>query len=336
MSGIEPAGASGGHAYVAPLASSTPMKRTTLLTFTRTPPSRRPPMPSPPRTSCLRAIGAGAIAVLLTGCASAAPGSGSAALWIEEHAEWRDVFTGAGTRGVFALHRVGAPTILVSDSGRAARSYLPASTFKVPNSLIALEMGIVQDERHWFPMTWEPTEIEAWNRDHTFESALRHSVVPIYQIVARAVGEDRYEDWLARLVYGNEDPGGGIDHFWLDGDLRTSALDQIDFLSRLSTGSLPLSRRSQDIVRRMLLQEDAACYALFGKTGLVGVAARREIAPEDRVGWFVGWVERDTATWAFALNLDVRRSEDAQARVPLAKELLERSGVIPADGCPGT
>jgi beta-lactamase class D len=280
-------------------------------------------------------LAACAAALALAACA-AAPRStpaDAAGLRVEERTTLRGVFAEADVGGVFALRRVDGPEVVVSDAARARRPYLPASTFKIPNSLIALELGIVADEHARFPMTWEPTEIEAWNREHTFASALRASVVPVYQIVARQVGEARYREWLERMDYGNRDPGGGIEHFWLDGDLRTSALDQVDFLSRMAAGSLPVSERSRRIVRGMLAQEETACYRLFAKTGLVGVAARREVAPEERVGWYVGWVESDTATWAFALNLDVSRPGDAGKRAPLARELLARAGVLPADGC---
>ena len=131
------------------------------------------------------------------------------------------------------------------------------------------------------------------------------------------------------LGYGNADTRGGVDHFWLDGALRTSALDQVRFLARLATVSLRASERSQRIVSRMLVQEANDCYTLFAKTGLVGVAAQREIAPAERVGWYVGWVRRGRDMWAFALNLDVRQPDHAGRRGPIANELLARTGVIP-------
>ncbi len=257
-----------------------------------------------------------------------------------EHPEWRAVFDSAGVRGTFVVRRVGsgaggsARRDDVYDAARARRPYLPASTFKIPNSLIALELGVVREERERFPMTWPRSDVsEAWNRAHTLRTALKYSVVPVYQIVARRVGEPRYRSWLARLDYGNRDPGGGVDHFWLDGALRTTAVDQVDFLERLAELRLPMSERSQRVVREMLVVEANPCYVLRAKTGLVGVAASRVVGPEERVGWYVGWVEADTASRAFALNIDVVRPNDPATRQGLAKALLTRAGAVPAGGC---
>ena len=226
----------------------------------------------------------------------------------------------------------GSAPLDVYDAERAHRRYLPASTFKIPNSLVALELGVVRDERQRFPYSWPKTEITTWNRDHTFATALKYSVVPVYQQIARQVGEARYRDWLTRLDYGNGDPGGGIDHFWLDGDLRISAVEQIAFLSRLATLRLPLSERSQRIVHAMLVIEANPCYVLRAKTGLLGVSATRRVEP---VGWYVGWVETDTATHVFAMNIDIKRPAEAAARQRVAKAVLVRAGVIPAKGCAG-
>lgn len=279
------------------------------------------------RLSITIAVGAAALAAPL-----AALRPQSASFTVVERAEWRAPFDSAGVEGTFALRRLGSSTVEAYDAARAARGFIPASTFKIPNSLIALETGIVRDERQRFPFSWPRASIAAWNRDHTFRTALKYSVVPVYQQIAREVGEARYGQWLARLDYGNRDPHGGVDHFWLDGDLRTSALQQIDFLSRLAELRLPLSERSQRIVSAMLVQEANACWVLRAKTGLAGISATREVEP---IGWYVGWVETDTATWAFAMNIHARKDGDSAARIPITKSLLARAGVIPAGGCGG-
>lgn len=263
-------------------------------------------------------------------------------------AGWRASFDSAGQRGVFVLRRLGRPDAAggahdvydrdaypaaASDAARARRPYLPASTFKVPNSLLAFELGVVADERAWFPKTWPDAPVAAWNRPFTFAGAFAASAVPVYQVVARRVGEARYRTWLRRLDYGNADPSGGVDHFWLDGALRTTALNQVAFLARLAERRLPLSARSQLLVRGMMLREAGPACALYAKTGLVGPGATRQVAPEERVGWYVGWVETEEARWAFALNLDAERA--GAARAPLARAMLARAGVAPAAGCGG-
>ncbi|HEY0970299.1 MAG TPA: penicillin-binding transpeptidase domain-containing protein [Gemmatimonadales bacterium] len=243
---------------------------------------------------------------------------------VVERPEWRAPFDSAGVTGTFAIRRVGSDTTEVHDLSRARTPFIPASTFKIPNSIIALELGIVRDEHQRFPFTWPRQEIEAWNRDHTFASALAASVVPVYQQIAREVGEERYREWLARLDYGNRNPGGLVDHFWLDGDLRISALEQLDFLERLATMRLPVSERSQRIVHGMMRQGwSDDCATAYAKTGLSGVAARTDVS---NVGWYVGWVETGGDQWVFALNLDSSKPGASATRIPLARAMLERAG----------
>ena len=247
---------------------------------------------------------------------------------LADRPQWRASFDSAGVRGTFVLKRLGVPnaTLEAYDTVRARRRFLPASTFKIPNAIIALDLGIVKDERQWFPMTWPRQEIPAWNRGHTFATSMKYSVVPIYQAIARQVGEARYRERLARFAYGNQNPGGGVDRFWLEGDLAISAVEQIAFLERLAALSLPATERSQRIVRDMIVREANDCYLVRAKTGLIGVSATRTLDP---VGWYVGLVETDTATWAFALNIDGAAPNAMSARVPLAKSVLARAGVIP-------
>lgn len=242
-----------------------------------------------------------------------------------ERPEWRAPFDSAGVEGTIAVRRVGGDTTLVHAAARARRGYLPASTFKIPNSVIALELGVARDESHPFPMTWPPQAITAWNRDHTLRTALTYSVVPAYQQIAQAVGEARYRDWLARFAYGNADPSGGLTTFWLDGALRISALEQLDFLERLVQLELPASERSQRIVHAMLVTEANACWRLHAKTGLLGISATRAVDP---VGWYVGWVETDGARWVFAMNIDTRGDGASAARIPITKSVLGSAGIL--------
>src|SRR5207245_2037292 len=83
-----------------------------------------------------------------------------------------------------------------------------------------------------------------WQRDHTLASGMREGVVWMFQEVARRTGKSRMREWLERLGYGNGDMRGGIDLFWLQGALRVSAMEQVDFLRRLAEGELPMSQRS--------------------------------------------------------------------------------------------
>src|SRR5215510_9346372 len=100
-------------------------------------------------------------------------------------------FTDAGTSGTFVGYKVADYMVVASDQKRSGEPMLPASTFKVPNSLIALETGVVQDpDKDVFPWDGTTRSIEAWNKDHTLRSAIVASVVPVYQEIARRIGAE--------------------------------------------------------------------------------------------------------------------------------------------------
>lgn len=201
-----------------------------------------------------------------------------------------------GAEGAFVLYDAAANRLLVHNPERARSRFLPASTFKVLNSLIALETGVLTDEREVIP--WDGVDRgDWWNGDMDMAKAFERSAVWFYQEVARRVGEERMGEWVRRVGYGSEEIGGGLDQFWLRGDLRISAEEQVALLRRLHAGELPFSERSQDIVRRIMRMEQGEGYVLRGKTGW---------AWHDRVnyGWLVGWVEKEESTYFFATQIE--------------------------------
>ncbi len=152
---------------------------------------------------------------------------------------------------------------------------------------------------------------------------MRNSTVWVYQALARRLGEAREREYLGRLHYGNADPSGGIDRFWLDGALRISAVEQIDFLRKLYRNSLPFTVEHQRLVKDLMIIEAGRDWILRAKTGW---GAR--MTPQ--VGWWVGWVERADGAVFFALNIDMPRGgEDAPKREAIARAVLRSLGALP-------
>jgi beta-lactamase class D len=206
--------------------------------------------------------------------------------------------------------------------------YLPASTFKIANSIIALESGVVSDADFEIPWDGERRWNADWNYDATLKKAFRYSVVPYYQAVARRVGAQRMQDWLERLEYGNRDMSGALDTFWLRGGLRISALEQVDFLQRMNTGRLPISERTRGIVREIMFFGKRGHVRLHAKTGSTG-----PVEDGTSVGWFVGWVERDEARFYFATLLIDPPQKAWSARMHVSDRILVALGRLP--GRPG-
>ncbi|PYF03288.1 beta-lactamase class D [Rhodopseudomonas faecalis] len=234
------------------------------------------------------------------------------------------LFADAGTEGTFVGYRTDDYLIMASDTERSGRGQLPASTFKVPHSLIALDCGVVADpDQDIFKWDGVTRDFPGWNQDHTLRSAIAVSAVPVYQEIARRIGAERMQRYLTLLDYGNHDIGGGIDQFWLRGALRIDPMQQIDFLDRLRRGALPVSARSQAWVRDILPVTPVGDAVIRAKTGLLGAEAGKPT-----LGWLVGWAEKGGGATVFALNLDIREPRHVGDRMALAQRCLHEIGAL--------
>ncbi|WP_394201351.1 class D beta-lactamase [Shewanella waksmanii] len=231
--------------------------------------------------------------------------------------ELEKVFTDRQASGVVVLFDEQQSAWLTNDLQRALKPYIPASTFKVPHSLLLLENEVVKDHHSQFAWDGVKHGYSSWNQDHSFASALRYSVVPIYQQLARELGPERMAAGVNLLNYGNRDISGEIDSFWLQGELAITAVEQIDFLRALYHQTLPLSLRSQAIVKQMMLLPGEGNGTWFGKTGY---ATR----PQQKVGWFVGWYQLPNRVIFFALNMDVDDPHLLPLRQKLVKQALQQ------------
>jgi beta-lactamase class D len=225
-------------------------------------------------------------------------------------------FADEGTVGTFVGYKVDDYLVIASDKNRSGEARLPASTFKIANSLIALETGVVADpDKDVFKWDGVKRSIEAWNQDHTMRSAIAVSAFPVYQEIARRVGEARMQKYVDLFDYGNRDIGGGIDQFWVTGALRIDPVQQVDFVDRLRRGVLPISKRSQDLVRDILPVTKVGDAVIRAKSGLTG-------KDQGSLGWMVGWAEKGSAQTVFALNMDCLEPRHIAARMTLTQACL--------------
>ncbi len=231
-------------------------------------------------------------------------------------------FTEDGTVGTFVAYKVDDYLIIASDKERSGEGRLPASTFKIPNSLIGLETGVVQDpDKDVFKWDGVKRPIEAWNKDHTMRSAIAVSAFPVYQEIARRIGQERMQKYVDLFDYGNRNIGGGIDKFWVSGDLRIDPVQQVDFVNRLRRGVLPVSKRSQDLVRDILPVTKVGDAIIRAKSGLTD-------HEHGSLGWMVGWVEKGSARTVFALNMDCPEPRHVADRMTLTQACLRDIGAL--------
>lgn len=234
-----------------------------------------------------------------------------------------------GFEGTFVMLNVGQNKFIRCNKERSEKRLSPCSTFKIPNSLIGLETGVIEDEK--FMIKWDGTKrpIEAWNQNHTLQTAISNSVVWYYQELASRVGEDRMQKYVHEIHYGNEDITGGITKFWLQSSLKISAVEQVDFLYRLYRSDLPFSGRSMDITRSIIkLAETDGCM-FYGKTGS-GLGAIIDEKPKTVLGWFVGYVVRKDreGVYVFATNIEGEDGASGKKAREITVTILKEMGLL--------
>ena len=237
--------------------------------------------------------------------------------------DWESIFAKHHIRGTFVLKDLTDNKVKMYSSARSDSAYLPASTFKILNSLIALQTSVINtihDTIQWdgIDKGWEP-----WNKDQNMETAMPISCVWFYQELARRIGRERMQNWLEKVEYGNTKLGKEIDTFWLEGDLRISAIEQIEFLERLINSTLPFDPKIQEIVKRIMITDSTNEYIIHSKTGWTS-----------NIGWDVGYIETKNRRLVFAMNMDIFQKQNAKYRKQITYEILQTEQIIPASWKP--
>lgn len=211
---------------------------------------------------------------------------------------------------------------------RCKKEFSPASTFKIANTLIGLETGIIKDSNYTFKWNGEKRESENWNKEMNAAEAIRVSCVPCFQQLAREIGPDRMRFFIDKFNYGTHNFDSTfakvIDKFWLNGDLKISSYQQIYFLKNLYFNNINAKKKNIDILKSMLLIENNPEYKLYGKTGTI-------INGKKGFGWFVGWIEACKKVYFFALNIDIKEPDKSlltEERKKITKEILQHLEVI--------
>lgn len=201
----------------------------------------------------------------------------------------------------------------------------PCSTFKIPNSLIALEAGVADGPD--FSLKWDGTKraIEAWNKDQTLKSAISISCVWYYQELARRTGQKRMDELLGKLRYGNGDTSGGLTQFWLESTLEISPDEQVDFLRRLHTRQLPVSAKAVDVVLDITVISRDGERVYRGKTGTAGSVATG-LATR---GWWVGSVVSPKGEYYFATCITGGKNPSGKHAREITENILAKLGVLP-------
>jgi beta-lactamase class D len=237
------------------------------------------------------------------------------------------------TKGAFVLYDLKNNRYVRYNENRCRERFSPKSTFKIPNSLIGLETGVIRDadfviqwDREKYPpqSDWSQYPLNNWPKDQTLRSAFKYSVLWYYKELALRAGERQIKKYVTTFDYGNKDTSGRVDNFWLNNRLKISADEQVEFLKAFFAERLPVSQRSTRIVKDILVFEKTPAYTLSAKTG------GGPIADGIYIGWFVGYLETKGNVYFFATNIEGASSTAIrEKRIELTKQILKKLGCLP-------
>lgn len=248
---------------------------------------------------------------------------------VDEDKSLEKYFTENNVRGCFGLYNNATNQFTFYNKKRFTdSSYLPASTFKIVNSLIGLQTGVISSDSMVIKWDGVQRRIADWNKDLTMYEAFRVSAVPYYQEVARRIGKDRMEYWMDTVNYGagSKDTAfqitTAIDTFWLDNTLKLTPDEELGLVKMLYFNQLPFFKTYQEKVKKAMLFENETTYRLAYKTGW----GKKENG--DHLAWIVGWVEENNHPYFFVLNFE---SADINADIPtirmkMLKGILQQLG----------
>lgn len=240
---------------------------------------------------------------------------------LAEDRELKKIFDEKGIDGTIVITSLKSEQSFIHNDSRAERRFAAASTFKIPNSLISLEEKVVSGKDSILKWNGQIYDYASWNRDQTLESAFKVSCVWCFQDIASQVGPEKYLSYIGKLPYGKLSQPFKTTTFWLDGSLKISAIEQIDFLKAIYLRSLPFSSSTYDALQEIMIAEKTSDFVIRAKTGW---AAR----VDPQVGWYVGYIETTGDVWFFATNIEISNSTDLYLREYITREALQLKGII--------
>jgi beta-lactamase class D len=229
-------------------------------------------------------------------------------------------------KGAILIYKKTSDTWVCNDYDWADKQRLPASTFKIVNSIIGLETGEVKSTGVEFLWDGKPRRLNQWEKDFDLKGAFHASCVPCYQELANRIGTKRMQQYLKVFDYGDMTvDSSSLDLFWLEGESGISQSEQVDFLIKFYNNDLPIDINTTNQMKRLMVIDSTADYVISGKTGW-------SIRNGNNNGWFVGYLEKGEDVYFFATNLIPNEAFNMdmfpRIRSAVTMEALRSLGVI--------
>lgn len=216
-------------------------------------------------------------------------------------------FEDCNIKGSITIYDLKERKWISSDINDSNQPSLPASTFKIINTLIALETGVVSSEEDIIKWPGSTDTIKYGYRpdiyhDISMKEAFKLSAGWAYVEMAKLIGKEQYKSYLKASHYGNVDLSVNDDDFWNFGNFAISPVNQIEILLAVYHETLPFKKSSFKILKEMMIETKTKAYTIRAKTGWTRDAGKD-------MGWWVGYVERQDHVYFFATRLIKDRTD---------------------------
>jgi beta-lactamase class D len=237
-----------------------------------------------------------------------------------------DILDSNDVEGSVVIYNSQTETWVSNDYNWAEVRRLPASTFKIVNSIIGLETGVVSDMGIEFNWDGKPRRLKQWEKDFDLKGAFHASCVPCYQDLAHRIGTERMAKYLSRFDYGAMHiDSSSLDVFWLEGESGISQMEQIEFLRKFYYNELEIDSSVTQKMKSLMVIDSNSEYVLSGKTGW-------SIRNSNNNGWFVGYLEKGDDVYFFATNVNPQEEFNMKLfpkiRAGVTMEAFRLTGVV--------
>lgn len=230
--------------------------------------------------------------------------------------DWSEYFE--GLNGAAVVYDASAMQYRIYNREAAQTRRSPCSTFKIISSLTALEKGIIEPENSTRGWSGEEFWNEDWNHDIDFEDAFRASCVWYFREVIDEIGQERMQEELDRLKYGNCDitdwegrlntnnNNPALTGFWIESSLLISPKEQTEVMARIFGPDTVYAPETLEVLKTVMMlaeQEETQGYGsalrIYGKTGM---GKTQGIVVD---AWYTGFAEKDGRNLYFYQTVDM-------------------------------
>ncbi|WP_347986015.1 penicillin-binding transpeptidase domain-containing protein [Methylomonas sp. AM2-LC] len=241
-------------------------------------------------------------------------------------------------KSCFLLYEFGVGEIIQNPSEACKLRLSPASIFKIPHALAALDSGVITSPEQELEYDGKGNWAYSARRNHTLASAIRNSVVWYFQRIALLLGLEQEKAYLHKFAYGNEDISGGLTSFWLGNSLLITPEEQLIFLKALYQDALPVKKSAMTDVKTVLLQPTNVVVNAAGEQSFAApwpndarVSAKTG-SINDQFGqgirWVIGYIHRGEREYIFVSCVVGTPDIYANAAIDQAAKLLHEKGIL--------